>query len=560
MILRGMRRAAIMIGLLVLLLLGPDFVWTALPQTGASEQHLQRGVEYLEQGKNEQAVQELQKAAQLSPKSYPSHYNLGLALWNLRRLDAAFDAFQQAHRLQPTEGNSRYYLGRIYLARGDTASAIRLLGGLVQNSASPIADEHYQLGLAYLKAGKAHAAFEMLSKASQLSPQDSGVHEALGRAHQALGRSSEADKAFALSARLKSEDLEASQLLHLCRQQLEAKDVDKALETGHRLAQLSSVEHLVELGVLLGQSGLAQQALEPLQRAVTLDPNRFEAQFNLGYTLLSLEKYPESESHLSEAARLNQQSFEVHSLMGVVRGHLKKTLPAIESFRKAVALQPSNSKIQSLLALRYLEGSYYEAAIQLLSNAVKLSPAEPTLRFLLIQAHHKNQDSVKALEQARLAARQFPELARAHYELGFQLASFGRFQESKPSFEKALELDSKYAEAHNALGDLLLKEGHSDMAWAHFQKALANNPTLIDAHVGLGKALLSLQKNDEVVRAMEKAIVLDPSEPQLHFNLAQAYRSLGQTEKTQLELKTFNRLNQERMKQKDREVPKKFPQ
>jgi len=555
-----MRRAVILIGLGFLLANGTNLTLMAQSQAKASEQHLQRGVEYLQQGKNEQAVRELEKAVRLSPKSYPGFYNLGLALWNLRRLDAALAAFQQAHRLVPSEANSRYYLGRIHLARGENAAGIQLLEGLVRNQASPIADEHYQLGLAYLKVGKAELALEALSKASQLSPQDSAVHEALGRAYRALGKAPEAEKAFELSSRLKSEDLEASQLLHLFRQQLEAKEVDKAVETGRRLMKLSSIEHLVELGVLFGQSGLLQQALEPLQRAATLDPNRFEAQFNLGYTLLNLEKYAESENHLIEAARINQQSFEAHSLLGVARGHMKKTVPAIESFRKAVALQPGNFKVQSLLALQYLEGSYYEAAIQLLSNAVKLSPAEPTLRFLLIQAHHKNQDSVKALEQARLAVKQFPGLARAHYELGFQLASFGRFQESKPSFEKALELDVNYAEAHYALGDLLLKEGHNTEALAHFQKSLANSPGLIDAHVGLGKALLSLQRNDEVVRAMEKALILDPSEPQLHFNLAQAYRGLGQTELTQVELKTFNRLTQERMKQKDREVPKKFPQ
>ena len=97
------------------------------------------------------------------------------------------------------------------------------------------------------------------------------------------------------------------------------------------------------------------------------------------------------------------------------------------------------------------------------------------------------------------------------------------------------------------------------MALEHFQKALAGNPALIEAHVGLGKALLALQRHADVVREMEKAIALEPSEPQLRYNLAQAYRGLGQTEKTQLELKTFNRLNQERMKQKDREVPRKFP-
>jgi hypothetical protein len=58
-------------------------------------------------------------------------------------------------------------------------------------------------------------------------------------------------------------------MLHLCpRQQLEAKEVDKPVDTSQRLTKLSSVEHLAELGVLFGQSGLLQQALEPLQRAV----------------------------------------------------------------------------------------------------------------------------------------------------------------------------------------------------------------------------------------------------------------------------------------------------
>ena len=553
------RRAANTIGHLVLLVCWLHLVPKALPQASISEKHLRHGVAYLEQGKYERAVQELQKAAQLSPQSYASHYNLGLALWNLRKLDAAFNAFQRAHRLQPKEANSRYYLGRIYLARGDHTSAIRLLESLVQNSDPRIADEHYQLGLAYLKAGNPEAAVEVLRQASHFSPQDANVYQALARAFQALGKSEETEKAFALSSRLRSEDLEASQLLHLCRQQLEARDVGKAIETGQRLCRLSSVEHLVELGVLFGQSGLVEEALEPLQKAVSLDPNRFEARFNLAYALVNLQRHQESEEHLLEAMRLKPQSFEVHSLLGVVRSHLKKNLPAIESFRKAVELQPNDSRIPSLLALQYLEGSYYEEAIQSLSKAIKRNPADPTLRFLLIQAHHKNQDSVKALEQAKLAAKQFPELARAHYELGFQLASFGRFEESKPEFERALRLDPAYPEAHYSLGDLLLKQGHNGLALEHFQKALAGNPALIEAHVGLGKALLALQRHADVVREMEKAIALEPSEPQLRYNLAQAYRGLGQTEKTQLELKTFNRLNQERMKQKDREVPRKFP-
>jgi hypothetical protein len=45
-----------------------------------------------------------------------------------------------------------------FRARGENAPGIQLLEGLVQTQASPIADEHYQLGVAYLKVGKAEPA------------------------------------------------------------------------------------------------------------------------------------------------------------------------------------------------------------------------------------------------------------------------------------------------------------------------------------------------------------------------------------------------------------------
>ncbi|MEW5976496.1 MAG: tetratricopeptide repeat protein [Acidobacteriota bacterium] len=531
----------------------------SLGQESATEDPLQRGVYFLEQNQPEQAAAELQKAVQQDPKSYPALYNLGLAYWNLRKLDASLASFQQAHRLQPAEANARYYLGRIHLARGEATQAIQFLKGLVENQITPLADEHYQLGLAYLKAGQGQAAVEVLQAASKRRPEDSSVHEALGRAYQAAGRQADAEKSFARSSQLKDADLEASRLLHLCRQHLEAKDVQQAVEAGHQLVRLSSVEHLVELGVLYGQSGLLEQATEPLQRAVSLDPDRFEAQFNLGLTFLNLGKNDQAEGCFAQAARIAPESFEAHSLLGVVRGQLGRNLQSIESFRRAVSLQPNNLRVVSLLALQYIEGSYYEEAIRLLSALVQSNPSEATLRFLLIQAHHKNQDSVKALELAKTTTQDFPGLAEAHYNLGFQLASFGRFQESKGAFEQALRLNPDYAEAHYSLGDILLKEGQPEAALAHFRQAVSMTPKMIDARVSLGKALLALQRNEEVVKAMEEAIALDPSEPQLHFNLAQAYRGLGQTEKTQQELKIFNRLNQERMKQKDREVPKKFP-
>jgi tetratricopeptide (TPR) repeat protein len=244
--------------------------------------------------------------------------------------------------------------------------------------------------------------------------------------------------------------------------------------------------------------------------------------------------------------------------LGVAQSNLQKTLPAIRTLQKALELQPGNIRVQSLLGLQFVEGSYYQEAIRFLSRAVELNPAEPTLRFLLIQAHYKNQDSVKALQLAEEALKRFPKLAQSYYELGFQYGSMGRFREAKPYLQDALRLNPDYAEAHTSLGDLLLREDKAEEALLHFRQALKANSSS-DAYVGLGKALLALNRPEAVIAEMEKVVGLFPMEPQLHYSLAQAYRALGQQEKTQVELETFNQLNKERMKRKDQEVSRKFP-
>ena len=136
---------------------------------------------------------------------------------------------------------------------------------------------------------------------------------------------------------------------------------------------------------------------------------------------MGLQKDDLAEQHLAQAASLRPDSFEAYSLLGVARGNLKKNLLAIESFKKASELRPDNVRVLSLLSLQYIEGKYYAEAIHLLSRAIQHDNSDPTVWFLLIQAHYKNQDSVRALELAQKTLERFPGLARAHTSSAFSL-------------------------------------------------------------------------------------------------------------------------------------------
>jgi tetratricopeptide (TPR) repeat protein len=540
----------------LIVIVAPTLVLSSASQVDV---HLLKGSELLEKGLYAQAAGEFEDASKLDPKSFPAAYNLGFAYWNLRKLELATGAFLKAQRLNPSDASSRYYLGQIHLLKGETDQAIALFRQLVEKQGAPVADEHYQLGLAYLKKGRAEDAIHWLSKAAELHPREAGIRTALGKAYQLAGRSEEAEQAFKASAQMREQDLEASKLLQSCRQYLQSKELEKALEIRTRLLALDDSEFLIALGTLFGENGLPDQAVEPFQKALKLNENSFEAQFNLGYTFLGLGKSELAEQHLGRAVQLKPDSFEACSLLGVAQTNRKQNLPAIESFRRAAELRPDNLRILSLLALQFIEGRYYEEAIRVLTRAIQLNKSDPDLRFLLIQAHYKNQDSIKALQLAQETLQQYPSLARAHYELGFQLASMGRFEESKAPFKKALELQPDYPEALYALGDLLVKEGNAEGALTYLMRTLQLNPNYADASSSLGRALLELKRYDEVVAEMQKAISQDPAEPQPHLHLAQAYRSLGEQEKAKQELQVFGQLNKERMKRKDQQGVRKFP-
>jgi tetratricopeptide (TPR) repeat protein len=521
--------------------------------------HLLKGSELVEKELYAQAAPEFEEALRLEPTSFPAAYNLGFAYWKLRKLELASKAFQKALRLDPTNAPSQYYLGQIQLLQGHTDEAIAAFRQLTARQGPPVADEHYQLGLAYLKKGEAENAIQWLSKAAELYPREPNVKSSLGKAYLLAGRKEEADQAFSASKVIRDQNLEATQLLQSCRQHLQSRDFEKAFEIRKRLLAFDDSEFLIAVGTLFGESGLPEQAIEPLGKALTLNGNSFEAQFNLGYTLLGLGKEDLAEKHLERATELRPDSFEAQSLLGVVRSNRKENLPAIESLRRAVELRPKNLRALSMLALQYIEGRYYEEAVPALTRAIQLNPSDPDLRFLLIQAHYKNQDSVKALQLAQETLQQYPLLARAHYELGFQLASMGRFEESKAPFKKALDLQPDYPEALYALGDLLVKEDKPAEALPYLQQALRLNSNYTEASSSLGRALLALKRYDDVVGEMRKVVAYDAAEPEPHLHLAQAYRALGQDENAKQELQTFNQLNQQRMKRTDQQGVRRFP-
>jgi tetratricopeptide (TPR) repeat protein len=143
----------------------------------------------------------------------------------------------------------------------------------------------------------------------------------------------------------------------------------------------------------------------------------------------------------------------VATQLGFVLAKQGKLPEAVQSYRRALALDPGSAEAHAYLGSALASEAQWDEAI----------------------TH---------FEQA-LAAR--PENAELHDWLGVALREKGRQEEALPHFREAVRLEPGLAIAHYNLGRALKQQGKLDEAVQHYRRALALNPRLAGAHNSLGR-------------------------------------------------------------------------
>jgi Flp pilus assembly protein TadD len=133
----------------------------------------------------------------------------------------------------------------------------------------------------------------------------------------------------------------------------------------------------------------------------------------------------------------------------------------------------------------------------------------------------------------RLALRDDPSSAEAHYSLGSVYLKQEKNAAARASFEQALKLTASYPgtvpNAWNNLGLLATREGRTSEAIGYFEQALRLNPDYWIALENLGNAYRQQRRWEEARAALERAVAARPQEPEANYSLAMVY---AQTEDT----------------------------
>jgi len=160
------------------------------------------------------------------------------------------------------------------------------------------------------------------------------------------------------------------------------------------------------LGLSQSKAGDTENAENAFDAALRIDPDHLKSLLNLSRILIDKGRYDEAIIKLAHAGEINPTSPEVHRLLGRTYSGQHKTEDAIDSYRRAIALDPTDAWSMNNLGLMLIQKDRASEATPLLAKAVELQKNVPTFHNNLGMALEKT-------ERFKAAATEYKEALSA---------------------------------------------------------------------------------------------------------------------------------------------------
>lgn len=132
-----------------------------------------------------------------------------------------------------------------------------------------------------------------------------------------------------------------------------------------------------------------------------------------------------------------------------------------------------------------------------------------------------------AVDQARLAARRYPDSAAMNRLLGEVLFKKGLNDEARTAFRRAIQIDPSIPQIYYQLAQVDFDGKYYEDATRNLEIFLRLNPDNAEAHALLGRTYQNLGENDVAIVQYKRALALAPTLDLIHSRLASAYLSKG---------------------------------
>jgi tetratricopeptide (TPR) repeat protein len=313
------------------------------------------------------------------------------------------------------------------------------------------------------------------------------------------------------------------------------------------------------LGAALLEGGFAEEAAEELAAAAAGEPSKAEYVVLFARAHMARRDVRAAGRALEGAVARGLEAAPVYAALAEVyeaSGHVENAIPAM---RLAIERDPRNESYRFRYGMLLTDTRAPAAAVIRLEEALKEFPRSSRLWFALGVAQ-------AALDRVDEAARSFerardldPKFAPAVAYLGMTHDQRGRFAEAVELYERALAIDDRLAAAHYLAAEAILKQSPADEARAesHLRRAVELDPRFAPARVSLAKIYARAERFEEAVGQLRSAVASDPGLAAAHYQLGRALLRLKRNAEGQAALAEFKRLS-EGQREQAREGPREI--
>jgi tetratricopeptide (TPR) repeat protein len=278
---------------------------------------------------------------------------------------------------------------------------------------------------------------------------------------------------------------------------------------------------LARVALVRSDAAAARDILEPL---VAASPGFGAAHRLLADAYRALDRGPDAERAIYRASRLPPYS------------------PYADPFVDELAHESRNSTF--LLRLSSEADLSRNAAWSewLARRAASFDPENPEVVVKLGRILRTVGRNDEALVHFQRYHRMVPDDVQGWAHLGSCLSALGRFVEAEPYLRRAVAGQDDPISHYN-LGLLLATTGRLDEARRSYEAALARDPSHADARGNLASVLVQLGRGEEAARQLQALVDRDPENALARANLGLLLASRGQRAEARVHLAEAVRLN-----------------
>lgn len=423
-------------------------------------------------------------------ESGPKAMILGLIQQQRGKPTEAITALQKAERLMPEEAACSYYLGRAYLAVGQTENAADAIERAIERKPSrtealPI---YTELGRIYSRAGLPEKSLTVWTRLEEVFPGDTRVAARIAQTLVDEGNLQQALERYAKLAETVRRDEEkiafAVEAAEIRRKLGEAEQATAELET--ILARLrpgswlyNDVRNRIEAGFL--ESG---------------DSNALA-----DYYLKQLEK--------------QQDDLELRARLGAILVSAGRVEEAGQILAEAVKLAPENQNVRLALVDVLIHKGDYPGAITQFETLAEQDPENPD--YLLRWGRLLLDDSAKTIEERRSAAANvWQRLAKARpddavtlSQIADRLRSINRNDDAISLYQQAVDADPDSPQYREYLGEFLHRLERKEEAIAAWEEIASGERRNRETLVRLAEVFDTFDLSDRALEMWKQAAELD---------------------------------------------------